>query len=302
MSTLTEGRVNQLGGVFVNGRPLPIELRKQIVDMHVSGVRPCIISRQLKVSHGCVSKILNRYKKTGSIEAGHASKAKSKDLIQSLIANVDTDIDRKGNNPNRRSRTNFSQEQINQLEYYFQMNQYPDILCRENIASAVGLSESRVQVWFSNRRARFRKQNGNQIELNPNSMQLPTYPTIQQQQMPLYYQSPYAFQQGWPTTNQNISYPQQYDQLYTPLPSYPCSPVGATYQVPDMYNNQLEISNGNQLVVNQSVSFVSDGSSDQNSIPSPGRNNLNNDFTEFDFAPNDDDNDEIPTLYTDSSC
>lgn len=45
------GDVNQLGGTFVNGRPLPLEVRKQIVEMAKFGVRPCDISRQLKVSH-----------------------------------------------------------------------------------------------------------------------------------------------------------------------------------------------------------------------------------------------------------
>lgn len=62
--------MNQLGGVFINGRPLPNNIRLRIVQLAADGVRPCMISRQLRVSHGCVSKILNRYAETGSIKPG----------------------------------------------------------------------------------------------------------------------------------------------------------------------------------------------------------------------------------------
>lgn len=58
-----QGRVNQLGGVFINGRPLPNHIRHKIVEMAAHGIRPCVISRQLRVSHGCVSKILCRWAK-----------------------------------------------------------------------------------------------------------------------------------------------------------------------------------------------------------------------------------------------
>jgi paired box protein 5 len=70
--------VNQLGGVFVNGRPLPDCVRRRIVELALMGVRPCDISRQLLVSHGCVSKILTRFYETGSIRPGSIGGSKTK--------------------------------------------------------------------------------------------------------------------------------------------------------------------------------------------------------------------------------
>lgn len=44
--------VNQLGGLFVNGRPLPACKRKRIIELAACGIRTSDISRSLKVCLG----------------------------------------------------------------------------------------------------------------------------------------------------------------------------------------------------------------------------------------------------------
>ncbi|XP_031460897.1 paired box protein Pax-4 [Phasianus colchicus] len=212
--------INQLGGVYTNGCPLPPCKRQSIIQLAAHGVRSTDISRSLQVSNGCVSKILSRYYRTGSLRPKSFGGSKPRAVTPAVVARIaqlkreqpslfaweirqklqleglcgnlrtpsvssinrvlrglqgtlrptllpgGENVETPPGRSRQRSRTMLSHQQSKALEEEFQREQYPDSSTRGRLAAATQLPDITVQVWFSNRRAKWRREARQRMEAN----------------------------------------------------------------------------------------------------------------------------------------
>uniref|UniRef100_A0A914P722 Uncharacterized protein n=1 Tax=Panagrolaimus davidi TaxID=227884 RepID=A0A914P722_9BILA len=155
---LIQRKINKFGGYYFNGKPLSPAKRIEIIRQMKDGIGVTQIGRNLQISHGAVSKIVQNYRKTHSIEPKmrkpYARKVSSSPQKNECGFSASEILIEKL--PQKR-RNNFTEDQKAVLLEYFEISPVPNQKRREEISKKTGLTDKQILVWFNNRRSRIRK-------------------------------------------------------------------------------------------------------------------------------------------------